>query len=295
MIPKREFGPTSHMSSATIFGGYALSNATEKESKKVLKILKKYGVNHIDTAPAYGDSELRIGEWMKKERDYFFLASKVHERSYEGARKEIKNSLERLNVDKIDLIQIHSLTKEKHWEKVFSGDGALKAMIEAQEQGLVDYLGVTGHSLKAPKMHLKSLREFDFDSVLLPLNFPLIQNEKYLEDFQRLFEEAEEKNVAVQTIKSVAKRLRKDNEEKSSNTWYKPLKNQKRINKAVRWVLSKPNIFLNTAGDIDILPKILEAADEFDQKKSPSDEEMERMVKNAEMKPLWPGGLEGGQ
>ncbi len=295
MISKRNFGRTGHKSSAAIFGGFALFNVAQSEANELLDLLTKYGVNHIDTAPAYGDSEIRIGPWMKDHRDEFFLATKVHERTYGGAWREIKTSLKRLGVDRFDLLQMHSLTNEDQWETAFGANGALKALIKARDQGLVNYLGVTGHSLKAPKMHMRSLKEFDFDSVLLPYNYPLMQNPEYAADFNALIQMCEKRKVAVQTIKSIGQRLWEDGEEKTRNTWYKPLEEQIYIDPVVHWVLAAPGLFLVTAGDKDLLPKILDAADRFDGAEPPTDKEMEEMVQEANMEPLWPGGIGGGQ
>lgn len=287
-IPRRSFGNSNHMSSATIFGGYALNTASKEQANYVLDVLREYGVNHIDTAPSYGTSEELIGEWMKSHQKDFFLGTKIDKRTYEKAKRQIRSSLKRLHVDQIDLIQLHNLTDLEDWQTVFGENGALKAAKEARSQDLVKYIGVTGHGLNAPKMHNRSLEAFDFDSVLLPLNYPLLQNSNYAQAFHSLLEKCKEQNVAVQTIKSIACRRWKNNEEPITNTWYKPLQSQHAINKAVHWVLSFPHVFLVTAGDIDLLPKILEATSEFQNRKPPTEEKMEELVKEKTMESLWP-------
>lgn len=285
MIEKREFGSTGHESTVTLFGAASLSEVTQEEANRTLEVLLEYGVNHIDTAASYGDSELRIGPWMEEYRDRFFLATKTEERTYEDAKEEIHNSLDRLRVDQVDLLQLHNLIQPDEWETVFGENGALKAAIEAKEEGLVRFLGITGHSLRAPKMHMKSLREYDFDSVLLPYNYPLMQNEDYGSDFEELLGVCREKGIAIQTIKSVARR-RWHEDEQNRTTWYKPLEDQKYVDRAVSWVLGRPELFLNTVGDIDLLPKVLDAASRFESKPSP--EEMENMMEEKEMEPMWP-------
>ena len=285
MIERREFGSTGQVSTVTLFGAASLSDVTQEEANRTLEVLLEYGINHIDTAASYGDSELRIAPWMDEYRDRFFLATKTEERTYEGAKEEIRNSLTRLRVDRIDLLQLHNLIQPDEWKTVFGENGALKAAVEAKEEGLVRFLGVTGHSLVAPKTHIKSLRKYDFDSVLLPYNYPLMQNSEYASDFEDLMEVCRNREVAVQTIKSLARR-RWHEDEQNRDTWYKPLEDQKYVDRAVSWVLGRSELFLNTVGDINLLPKVLDAAARFEG--APSDKEMENMVEEREMKPLWP-------
>jgi len=284
MIEKREFGRTGHMSSATLFGAAALGKVTQSEADKVLELLLKYGVNHIDVAASYGDAELRIGPWMKAHRDDFFLATKTGERSYKKAKEEIHRSLERLQVDSVDLIQLHALVHPDEWDIAMGSGGALDAAIEAREQGLVRFIGVTGHGLNIAAMHKRSLAHFDFDSVLLPYNYILMENETYRSDFEEVLEMCAERKAAVQTIKSIT-RGPWATTPKVYNTWYQPLEDQADINVAVQWVLGRPNIFLNTVGDINLLPKVLDAASRLGER--PSDEKMAAIVKNQSMTPLF--------
>jgi len=284
MIEKREFGRTGHMSSATLFGAAALGKVTQSEADKVLELLLKYGVNHIDVAASYGDAELRIGPWMKAHRDDFFLATKTGERSYKKAKEEIHRSLERLQVDSVDLIQLHALVHPDEWDIAMGSGGALDAAIEAREQGLVRFIGVTGHGLNIAAMHKRSLAHFDFDSVLLPYNYILMENETYRSDFEEVLEMCAERKAAVQTIKSIT-RGPWATTPKVYNTWYQPLEDQADINVAVQWVLGRPNIFLNTVGDINLLPKVLDAASRLGER--PSDEKMAAIVKSQSMTPLF--------
>lgn len=284
MITKQPFGRTGHQSTRTLFGAAALSRVTQAEADQTLELLLQYGINHIDTAASYGDSELRIGPWMGRHRQDFFLATKTGERSYQAARDQIQRSLERLRVDQVDLLQLHNLVDPQEWEVAMGPGGALEAAIEAREQGLVRYIGVTGHGVTIAAMHKRSLERFDFDSVLLPYNYVMMKNAQYAADFEALLKLCQERNVAVQTIKSITRRPWGD-QHHSRATWYEPLEDQADIDLAVHWVLGRPGIFLNTVGDIHVLPKVFDAASRF--KERPSQEEMEAVFARLEMAPLF--------
>ena len=285
MIKKQEFGRTGHLSTRTLFGGASLGKVSQDDADRSLEVLLKYEVNHIDTAASYGDSELRIGPWMARYRDDFFLASKTGERTYDKAKAQIHSSLERLRVEVIDLIQLHNLVDPDDWEVAMGDDGALKAAIEAREQGLVRFIGVTGHGMTIAAMHKRSLERFDFDSVLLPYNYIVMQDPQYAADFEALIAMCQERNVAVQTIKSIARRPWAEGEERTNRTWYKPFEDQADIDRAVHWVLSKQGVFLNAAGDINLLPKVLDAASRFQS--GPSEEEMKEKVGELEMETIF--------
>jgi aryl-alcohol dehydrogenase-like predicted oxidoreductase len=285
MIATEAFGRTGHQSTRTIFGAAALSRVSQADADRMMELLYRYGVNHIDTAAGYGDSELLLGPWLERNRKDFFLATKANERGYLEAREQIHLSLERLRVDRIDLIQLHNLVDAGDWERAMSAGGALEAAVEARDQGLVDYIGVTGHGLSVAAKHLQSLRRFDFDSVLLPYNFPMMQDTRYAAEFEELVALCRERGVAVQTIKAVT-RAPWAGREHTRATWYEPLEEQRDIDVAVSWVLGRPGLFLNTVGDIDVLPKVLEAASRAGER--PSDEEMGQLVERRSMAPLFP-------
>jgi aryl-alcohol dehydrogenase-like predicted oxidoreductase len=284
MIDKQPFGRTGHVSSRTLFGAAALGRVTQDEADRTLELILSHGVNHIDTAASYGDSELRIGPWMAQYRKEFFLATKTGERTYAKARDQIHSSLERLRVDKVDLLQLHNLVDPQEWEIAMGPGGALEAAIEAREQGLVRFIGVTGHGITIAQMHKRSLERFDFDSVLLPYSYILMQNPAYAADFEALMALCQTRNVAVQTIKSIV-RAPWGEREHTHATWYEPLEDQADIDTAVHWVLGLPGVFLNTTGDIHVLPKVLEAASRFEAR--PSDEQMEEVMAEREMAPLF--------
>jgi aryl-alcohol dehydrogenase-like predicted oxidoreductase len=284
MIAKQPFGRTGHMSTRTIFGSAALWALSQSKADRTLGVLKYYGVNHIDTAASYGDAELRIGPWMTQHRDEFFLATKTDKRTYQEAWEQIRLSLERLQVDYVDLLQLHNLVDPDEWEVAMGSDGALKAVIEARDQGVTRFIGVTGHGVTAPAMHLRSLERFDFDSVLLPLNYAMMQNEQYAADFEALMAVCRERDVAVQTIKSIA-RGEWGKKTHTRTVWYEPLEDQVAVDKAVHWVLGRPGVFLNTAGDVNLLPKVLDAAGRF--KAAPSDEAMQELMREHGIEPLF--------
>jgi aryl-alcohol dehydrogenase-like predicted oxidoreductase len=284
MIAQQPFGRTGHGSTRTIFGAAALSSVSQDDADRTLEVLFQYGVNHIDVAASYGDAELRIAPWMDRFRDRFFLATKTGERSYQGAREELQRSLDRLRVDRVDLWQLHNLVDPGEWDEALSPGGALDAAIEAREQGLVRFIGVTGHGSSIAAMHRRSLARFDFDSVLLPYSFIMMQDEHYAATFEKLVALCAERNVAVQTIKSIARRPWMGRE-RNRSVWYQPLEDPQEIDRAVQWVLSRPGVFLNTAGDIALLPMILEAASTFEA--APPEEVMERQIEQQEMEPLF--------
>ena len=284
MIEKRPFGRTGHMSSVIIFGAAALGSVTQAEADETLDQLLEYGVNHIDTAASYGNAEERIGPWMAQHRKNFFLATKTGERSYAKARNEIHQSLARLRVDSFDLIQLHNLGHPDEWDEAMEDSGALKAAIEARQEGLVRFIGVTGHGLNIPAFHLRSLNHFDFDSVLLPYNFVMKQDNKYISDFEALLKLCAERQVAVQTIKSITCGPW-GSKNRTSSVWYEPLTKQPDIDLAVHWVLGRSNIFLNSAGDIHLLPRILDAANRFQSR--PFDTAMSQLVEERHMSSLF--------
>lgn len=284
MLPKAPFGRTGHLSTRTLFGAAALGRVSQADADRTLEVLLEYGVNHIDVAASYGDAEERIGPWMAQHRDKFFLATKTEERTYRGAMDELHRSLKRLQVDYVDLWQMHILVDEDEWQTAMGPGGALEAFIEAREKGLVRFLGVTGHGTTVGKMHMRSLERFDFDSVLLPYNFTMMQNPQYAADFEALLAVCRERNVAVQTIKSLARGPWKT-KTPTRATWYEPLESQADIDLAVHWTLGREGIFLNTVGDIDLLPKVLDAATRFSSR--PDDAEMAAMIAATESTPLF--------
>jgi len=286
------FGNTGHQSTRVIFGAAALGAMNQAKADAVLETLLEYGINHIDTAASYGESELRIGPWMREHRKRFFLATKTGDRTYSGARDSVHRSLERLRVDHVDLIQMHNLVDEKEWETALGAGGALEALVEARAQGLVRFIGVTGHGTRVAAMHRKSLERFAFDSVLFPYNFTMLNLAQYADDAEALIKLCNQRGVATQTIKSAARRRWQDaskGQQGPKHSWYQPLRDRDAIRRAVDFVLSRPGLFLNSSSDATILKPILEAAGE--PAVAPDRAAMEADVKDYAMEPLFIPGV----
>jgi aryl-alcohol dehydrogenase-like predicted oxidoreductase len=283
-IATATFGRTGHESTRTIFGAASLSRVSQDVADRTLEVLLRHGVNHIDTAASYGDAELRIRPWLKREPGRFFLATKTDARTKAEAREDLHRSLDRLGVDHVDLWQLHNLADPIEWDTALSPGGVIEAAIEACTEGLVRFIGVTGHGSQIAATHRRSLERFDFDSVLLPYNVVTMQLPYYAENFEQLVKTCAERNVAVQTIKSIALRPWLGRKH-THGTWYEPLDQQNDIDLAVWWVLGRRGVFLNTVGDVDLLPRVLDAAERFD--KRPDDDAMSAMLERSKAAPLF--------
>ena len=284
-IPTLEFGSTGHRSTRLIFGAASLAAVSQDVADRVLDLLLQHGVNHIDVAASYGDAELRVAPWLCTHRDEFFLATKTGERTADAAYEQLQQSLERLGVDRIDLWQLHNLADPIEWDIALSPGGAIDAAVRAKQEGLVRFVGVTGHGAQIAATHRRSLQRFDFDSVLLPYNFTTVQSSYYSQNLDALQATCQERNVAVQTIKSIAYRPWMDRP-RSATTWYQPLEDQASIDVAVHWALGRPGIFVISSGDVQLIPKILDAAERLPSQR-PSDADMQRLVEQLQMEPLF--------
>ena len=283
-ITRASFGRTNHQSSRVIFGAAALGSVRQDVADRALEVLLAHGINHIDVAASYGDAELRVKPWLRGRRDSFFLATKTGERKAPQAREELHRSLDRLGVDHVDLWQLHNLADPIEWDTALSPGGAIEAAVEARDQGLVKWIGVTGHGAQIAANHRRSIARFDFDSVLLPYNFVTMQSSYYAENFEALVAACAERGTAVQTIKSIAMRPWAGRE-RTRSTWYQPLEDQADIDLAVWWVLGRHGAFLNTVGDVDLLPKVLDAAERFERR--PDDAAMRALIERSKTEPLF--------
>jgi aryl-alcohol dehydrogenase-like predicted oxidoreductase len=286
VIDRAEFGRTGHASSRVIFGAAALGRMNQDKADELLPVLLEFGVNHLDTAAAYGDSELRLAPWLADHRDDFFLATKTGDRTGSDARASLERSLQRLGVDHVDLIQLHNLVEDDEWDIAHGPNGAVEALVRARDEGLVRFIGVTGHGLRIPGMHRRSLERFDLDSVLLPYNYLLLQQDQYRADVETVLELCAERHVAVQTIKAVARR-RWMGDDGPRASWYEPLRDGAAVRRAVHFVLSRQQLFLNTSSDPALLRPILEAASSVDG--APADDELRADVEAFGMQPLFDG------
>lgn len=285
------FGRTGHDSSRVIFGAAGLASMRQERADELLDVLLAHGVNHIDTAAGYGDSELRIGAWMPEHRSRFFLATKTGERSGSEARAELERSLTRLRVDAVDLIQLHNLVEPDEWEVAHGPGGAVEALLQARDEGLVRFVGVTGHGNRIARMHLRSLERHPFDSVLLPYSFVGLQDAAYRADVEELLAVCAERQVAVQTIKAVARRRWRDDHDDGAVrrfSWYEPLLDPDAVARAVHWVLGNPQVFLNTSSDARVLALTLAAADQLPPT-PPRDDELQADVATYDVEPLFDG------
>jgi len=280
----RRFGRTGHMSTVAIFGAAAFSNVSQEDADKAMERIIEAGVNHIDIARSYGEAELRVGPWMPRERGRFFLGSKTTERTKEGAWKELQESLKRLQIEALDLYQIHAVTTMDELDAVTTKGGALEAFLEARQNGLTRFIGITGHGVNAPQIYLEALRRFDFDSVLFPLNFVQMANPEYREYAEELIATCKAKDVGTMIIKSITK-APWGNREHTATTWYEPFDNIEEIQPAVNFALSYDITGLCTAGDTRVLPLVLKACENFTPL---SEAEKEEMIQSGkEYEPLF--------
>ncbi|MCU1463150.1 MAG: Aldo/keto reductase [Acidimicrobiales bacterium] len=288
MIERAGFGRTGHVSSRVIFGAAAIGRMRQERVDELLPALLEFGVNHLDTAASYGDSELRLAPWLATRRAEFFLATKTGDRRGDDARASLERSLSRLGVDQVDLVQLHNLVEEDEWAEAHGPGGAVAALARARDEGLCRFIGVTGHGLRIARMHLRSLERFDFDSVLLPYSWLLLQDPAYRADVEQLLAICDGRGVAVQTIKAVARRRWADDEQ-PHHSWYEPLTDADAIGRAVRFVLAQPGRFLNTSSDARLLRTILSAADAAGGGGAPSDAELAADAAAFAMHPLFDG------
>jgi aryl-alcohol dehydrogenase-like predicted oxidoreductase len=276
-MEKRRFGRTGNQSTVAIFGGAGLGRVTQEVADRAMEQIIEAGINHIDIAPSYGHAETVVGPWMARERDRFFLGCKTMERTAEGARDELRWSLDRLKTDHFDLYQIHSITKIEQLDEVLRPGGAIDAILEAREQGLTKYIGITGHGNDAPAVFLEALRRFDFDSVLFPINFVQYANPTYRKNAQALLQECRKRDVGTMIIKSIGKGVWRD-APRTATTWYVPFDDREHIQQGVNFALSQDVTGLCTAGDVNLLPLFLEACENFEPM---SEREQEELIATA--------------
>jgi len=286
VIERAAFGRTGHDSTRVIFGAAALGRMSQDRADATLAVVADFGLNHIDTAAAYGDAELRLAPFLAEHRADVFLATKTGDRTGDGARASLERSLERMGVDSVDLIQLHNLVEEDEWATAHGPGGAVEALARARDEGLTRFIGVTGHGLRIARMHLRSLERFDFDSVLFPYNFVLGRNEAYRSDVEELIAVCADRHVATQTIKSIARRRWRDDDSAPRYSWYAPVTEADALGRAVRYVLGRPGLFLLSSSDATRLPAILAAAQNGP---TPTDDELAADAAVEGMEPLFDG------
>ena len=263
-MERRRLGRTGQVSTVVAFGSAGIGRVEQDVADRAIQTALDHGVNHVDVAPSYGEAELRLKPWMPRIREGIFLGCKTKQRTRDTAKAELHQSLERLGTDRIDLYQLHAVCKTHELDECTAKGGALEALVEAREEGVVRWLGITGHSHDAPRTHLEALRRFNFDTVMFPLNFVLWAIPEYRRDVQTLLETCRQKDVGVHIIKTLAKDPWGDRP-KTHTTWYEPFTDQAIIDRAVAFVLSQPVTTLCSVGDVTVLPKFLAAAERYRQ------------------------------
>ena len=269
-MERRRLGRTGHMSTVVTFGAAGIGRVDQETADRAVETALAHGVNHVDVAPRYGEAEVRLRPWMARIRSRIFLGCKTGQRTREEASAELSRSLERLGTDRLDLYQLHAVGKLHELDQCTAPGGALEALVEAREAGLVSWLGITGHTHDAPRTHLEALRRFDFDTVMFPLNFVLWADPRYREDAQALLEECRRRDVGVHILKTVARDPWGDRP-RTHTTWYEPFTDQAIIDQAVAFVLSRPVTTLCSVGDVTVLPRVLEAAERFQALEAPAE------------------------
>ncbi len=257
-MQKRKFGRTGHMSTVAIFGAAGLSNVSQETANIAMEQIIAAGVNHIDIAPSYGEAELRVGPWMPETRGQFFLGCKTTERKKDSARAEMERSLRRLNTDAFDLYQLHAVTNYEELDACTRPGGALEAIVQAREEGLVRFIGITGHGNHSPGVFLEALRRFDFDSVLFPINPVLMREPTFRAGAGELIKVCKARDVGTMVIKTIAKQSWQG-QERIYDTWYEPFDRLPEIQQRVDFALSYDITGLCTSGDVTILPIFLKA------------------------------------
>ena len=288
-MEKRRLGRTGHMSSIITLGCAALGNVSQREADKIIELALSHEVNHFDVAPTYGEAELRLRPWMKEHRDEIFLACKTEKRTKKEASEELKRSLERMGVDYIDLYQFHALDDLKELEIAFGPDGALQAMLEAREEGIIKYIGITSHR---PLTIIEALKRFDLDTVLFLLNFVLRKHRCPENDYQPVLKLAKEQDIGTIVMKAFAKGpwppflAEQPGEKRPYSTWYEPFDRQADIDRCLWFVLSQYVTTVASACDIRLVPKIIDAAERY---RRLTVEEQEQLIESAaDLKPLFP-------
>jgi aryl-alcohol dehydrogenase-like predicted oxidoreductase len=287
VLPRQPFGRTGHQSTRLIFGAAGLGAMSQPQADDVLARMLAAGINHVDTAASYGDSELLLRPMLADHRAELFLATKTGERTGDAARAELERSLERLGVDHVDLIQLHNLVEPDEWEVAFAPGAAVDALARARDEGLARFVGVTGHGVRIARTHRRSLDRFDFDSVLLPYNFTMLRDPDYRRDVVELLATCAERRVAVQTIKAVARGRWPAGSTDPHSSWYEPLPTGPAFDRAVAFVLANPQLFLNTSSDPRLLQPTVAVA--LAPPAAPSEAELAADSAEFDVTPLFDG------
>jgi aryl-alcohol dehydrogenase-like predicted oxidoreductase len=264
MMETRRLGRTGHRSTVVTFGTAGIGRVSQDVADRAVETVLRHDVNHVDIAPSYGQAMERMAPWMPDIRDKMFLGSKTRGRTRDEARADINDIMRRLNVDRFDLFQLHAVTDMDLLDQVTTPGGALEALTEMRDQGLARWLGITGHGPQVPRVQLEALRRFDFDTIMFPVSASMFRDPDYRRDAEELMRVAGEKDVGVQAIKMIARGGWGDRE-RDCTTWYDPHREQDEIDRALWWLLSQPLHTAPSAGEVSLLPKVLDAAERFER------------------------------
>jgi len=264
----RPLGDTGHDSTVMTFGAIALNWLEQEGADQLVEHVLDYGVNHFDVAPTYGDAELKLGPKLRQHREEIFLGCKTQERTYEGARRKLDRSLNRLGVDKIDLYQVHGLEYDEELDAITGEDGALAAFREAKEQGLIDHIGLTSHG--DPSLILDALdRIDDLETVMFPLNPVVAGKDDDEHDYEAVLARADEENVGTLGIKAFAGGSWPSTDElpeadRPFANWYRPVTAPDEISERFDFAAAQGLTSVISAGDPKLVTMILEAAADYD-------------------------------
>ena len=272
-MQKRILGRTGHDSTVISFGTYAVGWLDQDDADQTIQLVLDHGVNHFDIAPTYGQAMERVAPWMPEIRDRIFVGAKTAVRDRDGAWRDVESIMTRMNVEDFDLFQLHSVGTMDQLELATASGGSLETLVEMREQGLTKWLGITGHGPEVPATILEGLERFDFDTVMFPLNPAASRDPEYRRVSEALLAECEERHIGVQTIKMIARGGWGDGE-KQTNTWYDPHREQEDIDRSLWWVLSQPMHTAPSCGDVNLLPKVLDAAERFTPQSRSQQEEV---------------------
>lgn len=288
-MDKRRLGRTGHMSSVITLGCCSVGRVSQAEADKVLELAISHGVNHFDVAPTYGEAELRLRSCLKEHRDKIFLACKTRKRTKKEAKEELNRSLERMGVDHIDLYQFHGLDGSDELDIAFGSNGALQAIIEAREEGVIDYVGITSHR---PPNIIAALEKFDLDTVLFPLNFVLRRHRVPENDYEPVLNLAKDRDIGTIVMKAFTEKpwplkiAQMPREERPYMTWYKPFDGQEEIDRCLNFALSHEVTTLASSCDVRLVPKIIDAAERYT---AMTLDEQEQLIESAtDLIPLFP-------
>ncbi len=253
----RRLGRTEHQSSLAILGGAAFAQCSSEEAERGFHDAIARGLNHLDIAPRYGAAEDLVGPFVPAVRDKLFVACKTTRRNADGVRAQLEESLTKLGCDSFDLYQMHAVTD---LEVLEDRTAAAEEILRARDEGLVRFVGITGHNDGAPAAHLEALKRFDLDTVMFPVNARMWSQSDYRRDADALLELCAARDVGVMAIKAAARKPW-TSDDRFATTWYEPWPDP---SAGIAFTLSVPGVHaFCTPGDLAMLRESITAAEGF--------------------------------